>query len=199
MRFWKVAKRGRKETAMRFWSAVLIVAVCSVSGCGESSVEPLARDDATITLGSGTIFDVQSLQGDSAIVNTEGKCDAGGTRKMSGIVRGSSAGNVRTITFALQSAMIGCAMRAATGQLITVDGLINMTGETRAQLSGANQPPMILSATSRQQGTSTTTFDGQTTTCQIDVVQTYDSVTKKSRLTGTSCGRAVDLVVPAPR
>ncbi len=183
------------------------------AGCSDSGTEPtssdLTADDAEV-LASFLVDDdvaarwsaesAEELRTGSHEFSRVVDCPAGGSRGVTG--EGNSTfdpstrileTNWTTTHFHDECAFVH--PRRRVDVLVVIDGSITATGNASYQLpEQRGTGKEVLSYDVTRVGSTTTTIGDRTRTCEVDVTEHFDPETKAFHVTGTICGRVVDIV-----
>lgn len=122
-------------------------------------------------------------------------CPAGGRIVLDGEHTRASDGAGSIVTWNRSTTFEGCMMDRPGGTAIA-DGQMQSVGEARFGEPVDQVAPIIYHRVT-QTGSLTTTFNGTTQTCAYDLDHTFEVDGNRYRITGTACGRQLNLTVPA--
>jgi hypothetical protein len=194
----------RKDLAILGTLAVIVLSGCDndVVAPAEASPEAaealalfLADSDATFAWSEGALADRATGQ-----VSRTVDCPAGGTRSLAASSQSGfdPATGVHSRAWSNTESHDECTIigfRAGRRFTMTIDG--EVTGQGRATFRLPDErggPRTLLTHVSRRTGTTTTTIDGRSRTCVIDIMRTYEPETGRFIVRGTACGRPLDVV-----
>jgi hypothetical protein len=135
----------------------------------------------------------------SQTFNRTATCPAGGTHSMEGSSTSSYNATTRVLSHSWSHTQThdACAHIQRRGDrevTVVLDGTLTVTGSASYELpETAGQGRKILAYSSNRTGSTKTTIGDRTRTCEIDVSETYDPDTGLFTITGTVCGREVNL------
>jgi hypothetical protein len=182
-------------------AALLAAAALVLAACDDAPSEPAAPDGDVLGLvfaGTGAA----PLTGQPGItVRIDGTvaCPAGGTLERSGTARTERDGDVHATEWDFTVVHRACAMEGPFGRVVT-DGTMHSEGSSRVvPPEQPGQWPELLAFQAHQEGTMTSTFNGDARTCSLDIEQTFEPDEDVMHIVGTSCGRAFDVRVPYRR
>ncbi len=89
-----------------------------------------------------------------------------------------------------------CAM-TVDGRVVIANGEMHVFGEARFG-PAVNGIGTLAMQESGQQGSMTTTADGESRSCDLDLTHVFDREANQYHITGSACGRPIDLHVPLP-
>lgn len=122
-------------------------------------------------------------------------CPSGGQFVVQGQQSIASEGSVTVSRWDETMRYQDCAMSYHSADAVAT-GEMHLVGEARFGPPVDGVLPM-LSQESSQVGTMTTTFGGASTTCDYDLTHTFDADAGNYHISGTACGRSVDVRAPA--
>ena len=188
-----------------------LLAALALSAC-QDGVEPVDEPLSAVQAEAVALFvsDVDATGGHNYGRSTDARsgtfefsrswdCPADGTHGVSGSGTKTLDGETRVLstTWATTQTHDDCAVSRTRGDqqiMVVIDGTVTATGSATYQLpdeQGGER--LILSFTSTRIGTTTTSARGRTRTCEIDLTETYDRESNAFTVTGSICGRDVDL------
>ena len=201
--------RTTREGRRAGWWA--LIAALALTGCEEATApedEPLSelQAEAVATLLSdvdATGGDFYGLESDARSGSYEfsrtASCPAGGSHGVSGSGTRSldEASKVLSSTWTTIQTHDDCAVTRTRGDqsvTVVVDGSVTATGSASWQLPPERgQPRQILSFSNHRAGSTTATAGDRSRTCEVDVTESYDPATDTFTITGTICGREVNV------
>lgn len=188
--------------------AVLTVSLATLAGCddGTGPADPdLTSDEADAI--AGYMFDLDALAvGMMDLAAAAGKrdfsktaaCPAGGSVSLSGSGQSSTDQETRVVTntWSTTQTHSACAISKTRGDntwTAVVDGSVTSSGTSTYKLpESKGGQRTLLSWTSSTVGSTTTKVGDKSSTCVVDVKQSWDPVKQVFTLSGTMCGRQVD-------
>ncbi|MGH7470012.1 MAG: hypothetical protein ACRENP_18865 [Longimicrobiales bacterium] len=180
----------RKPTAVLLMLPLIAMTACSDPGTGPAELDAVDRALADISMMSNMGAGVAGERPQTV------PCPFGGSRVTDGMVTTGFADGVYTCVWDLTMAYRHCALRVDT-LTIELDGLTHSEGRSRTRVpSAAGQSVVPLELDGRNWGEMTTRLDTRTQTCSFEMRQRYDPIKSEIRLTGTSCGRSIDIARP---
>jgi hypothetical protein len=132
-------------------------------------------------------------------VNRTRPCPAGGSHSVTGSRTRSLDEETRVVTTAWTTVQThdDCTFtRSRRGQEVTVviDGSVTAEGSATHQLPDApGDRRQVLSYMNTRTGSITTTVGDRVRTCDIQVTESYDAATDTFTVSGTICGREIDV------
>jgi hypothetical protein len=174
-----------------------IVVACAAVACSDSPTQPEptpadAETFAIVSMATGAAW--ATVPGSSLPV--ELPCPAGGTRRLDGRIESSEDGDgVRRIEVDLEARQNACAFVVQDTRIETT-GESHLTGITRLRVSVQEQTLEVLQHEFHEVGEYTTTTDGRSITCAIDISHTFQPASNTMRLSGTACGHRIDVERP---
>ena len=168
-----------------------------MAACSDSSTEPeqsVNSDAFALALMGMGSTPPTSLNGPQTVA-----CPGGGSRTMNGSATHDQSGDVLTTTWDFTNTMSACVMSVDTFR-VELSGQTRSEGRSRVRVpTQAGASAAMLELESHSTGQTTTKLNGRTTSCSHDMTQRYNAASNQMRLTGTSCGRTIDMTVPILR
>jgi len=129
-------------------------------------------------------------------------CPAGGEVSVSGsgesVLNGAT--RVRTNSWSVTQTHAACAIfreRNDTVRVAVINGSVIASGTASYQLPEApGGARTLLSYSATRSGSTTTSLEGRERVCAVDITETFDPATRSFAISGTICGRQVDLTRP---
>jgi len=176
-------------------SSAAVLCAAAVFGCERPPLEPQFQDERTsiVLAFTGASLTLQAQAGTTVIR----ECDAGGRMVLEGTESSEIQGDVRVIRWQRVVRHENCGINIQ-GEVAVATGEMQLTGEAHFG-PPANGVAPLLHHQSRQLGSVTTTWHGETQRCDYDLNVIYDVADRVYRLTGLACGRSVQLQLPALR
>lgn len=135
-----------------------------------------------------------AVKGSSSATFTRSReCRGGGGVTVSGTMDAAWDTELRSWSARIQASKVhqACTVPLREGRSITLDGAPELVlTATRARLDGA---PHGLQTTTTSGAVRFATSDGRAGTCRIELASTFDPAAGTHRVTGTVCGRTVDV------
>lgn len=177
-------------------SAQVFILTAVMAGCGDPGTGPDTSDQAT-EFASGVFAAGSGLNMTAPPIGPQTiPCPGGGTRRIEGNSAASDNNGERTVDWTISLTHNNCALRLGDLSLV-LSGSSQSTGHSRMRMPAtAGGAPIILEYQAHERGSMTTTQDGRSITCSYDITQQLDAANNVIRMTGTSCGRSVDLSRP---
>ncbi|HEX6133522.1 MAG TPA: hypothetical protein VFZ24_06150 [Longimicrobiales bacterium] len=122
-------------------------------------------------------------------------CPAGGQFVIEGTTTRQRDGEVSIVRWDKAIRYEGCSM-TRNGVMARADGQMASAGEARFGEAVDQHAPLLFQL-STQTGSMTTVVNGTTRTCSYDLRHEFDAGSGSYRITGTACGRAIDMRAPA--
>ncbi len=158
-----------------------------------SSVDETGPDPMALGWGFGDVAPAD-VSGSFTFERTV-DCPGGGTTVVSGEHHSTFASDTRIVTMDWTASHVhdGCVF--TLGDLtVTLDGSVETTGSASKQLPQTrDERPQLLSLEASRTGHLDWTSDQGTRSCDIALTQSYDPDTGMIHITGTVCGRDVDV------
>lgn len=183
-------------------AAVLAAVTITLAACSDGPSEPAPSDRDVLGLvfaGTGAAPLMSGQPGITVRIDGTIACPAGGTLERTGTAHTERDGDVHATEWDFTVIHRECAMEGPFGRVVT-DGTMHSEGSSRVvPPAQPGQWPQLLAFQAHQEGTMTSTFNGTTRTCSLDIVQTFEPDDEVMHISGTSCGRAFDVRVPYRR
>lgn len=189
---------------------VPLLAGLSLAGCEGSTTAPsTSLGDAEIEAmalflsdadGSGGLLAMAEGPSGVGQFSHSRPCPGGGTRSVEGTRnRSGDAGtgivNTEWTTTQIHDACVVMRRRGGRGIAAVIDGSVTALGAATFRIPETPSAGReLLAWANYRSGTTTTTVGDQQRTCEVSVVETFDPVTRAFTMTGTICGRDVDVV-----
>jgi hypothetical protein len=190
-------------------AAALALLALSLAGCADATGPRDETPTQTVAEGIATFLadsDPTSLYASATGTRTgtnqferTTSCPAGGGQTMSG--KGTSsldeATRVVSSTWTNTHTQDDCAFQRTRGDqtlTVVIDGSVTATGAFSYRLpEQRGDPRVLLSYTITRKGATTTKVGDRTQRCEINTRETYDPATDRFTITGTICGREVNV------
>jgi len=187
----------------------LLAAVC-LAGCeGDSTAPSASLGDAEIEAvalflsdadGSGGLFSMSEGFAGSRDFSHTRPCPGGGTRSVEGTrsLSADSGTGVVNAEWTTTQSHDGCGVLRRRGEqrvAAVIDGSVTALGAAAflpPESPGAGRE--LLAWANYRSGMTTTTVGDRQRSCEISVVETFDPASGTFSMTGTICGREVDIV-----
>ena len=197
---------------MRFRGVLALIiagSLATLSGC-EGTLDPgeveLTSDDAAAIAGFLSDVDLLSV-GLATLSATSGtrtlsrtaSCPAGGSVSVSGSSESTRNDETRVVStkWTTTKTSVACAISHTRGDktaTAVVDGSVTTSGTSAFQLPATRDGQRtLLSWASATAGSTTTKVGDRSSTCAVDVKETYDPATKTFTVVGVMCGRQVNV------
>ena len=178
-------------------SARVLLLTAMLAGCGDSGTGPDTNSQQATEFATGVFAAGSGLNMTAPPIGPQTvPCPAGGTRRIAGNTDASETNGERTLVWSISLTHNDCGMQLGNISLV-LSGSSQSDGRSRMRMpSTAGGAPVILEYRARERGSMTTTQDGRSMTCSFDITSQLDPVSNVIRMTGTSCGRSVDLSRP---
>jgi hypothetical protein len=177
-----------QPTRFRYVVVGLGVSLGAASGCDSSPTEP---DPANAQIAMA----FAAMTATAPVSNTDDQfvlaCPAGGSLIIDGTTTLDIQDNVTVSTWDHTSVYDDCAIDH-NGRIVTANGQIELEGEARFGGS-VNQLRQLTYQQSSQTGSMTIVVDGRSSTCMYDMHHEFEPTGNTYHITGTACGRAVDM------
>lgn len=172
-------------------AAVVVPAV--LAACGDGPTEPR---DGPLDVGMAVLTMTMAqapatLDGEDTYQQA---CPSGGRFTVEGTSGYAVEGEVSVLTWDEVMRYEDCALSLESSEAVA-NGEMHLVGEARFGPPVDGVSPILMQE-SGQVGTMTTLYRGETRTCAYDLAHVYDPEADNYHITGTACGRSVDLRVP---
>lgn len=181
-------------TGRRLVGTVMAVAVpVLLAACDGGPTEPEGggADVVLAVLNMSMARHPASLEGPGT---WEYACPSGGRFVVEGEMSFGQEGDVSIHTWDQLMTYEDCAM-SLEGSEAVANGEMHIEGEARFGPPVDGRAPILMQESS-QVGTMTTSYRGETRTCAYDLTHVYVPADEEYRISGTACGRSVDLRAP---
>jgi len=194
----------------RPFSALALAAALALAGC-DGATEPDDREVVTpedAGAMAAFVFDLDAFAvGAAALGSTAGArsfnrtapCPAGGTASMSGSSETSTDAATKVVStkWTHTQTHTACAFTFTRGDksvTTVIDGKVTAAGSSSFKLPETRGGlPTLLTWSSTKVGSTTTKVGDKSSTCAVDIKETYDAATKKFTITGTMCGKQINV------
>lgn len=201
----KITMPFRRTLAMLTLGAVSTLAGCE-SGTAPDDRDPVTPEDAEAIASFVSDMDFLSLgimtmtaASGGRSINRTAPCPAGGSVSVSGSSESSTNEQTKVVAtkWTTTQTHAACAITHTRGDktaTAVVDGSVTTSGSSSYQLPASRGGlRTLLSWAGTTVGSTTTKVGDRTSTCTVDVKQTYDPVAKTFTISGVMCGRQVNI------
>jgi hypothetical protein len=171
----------------------LAVSLVAASGCDSSPTGP-ESDHTQIAIAFATMASTAPVSNpDGQLVHP---CPAGGSLIIDGSSTHEVQDDVLVATWNHTTLYDDCAINR-NGTTVIATGQMELVGEARfdAIVHGHRQ---LTYQQSSQTGSMTIVYDGMSRTCAYDMQHEFESASRTYHITGTACGRAIDMRMSLP-